>query len=625
MAPVEASKEPFPLEHSDPPIHKAAFKGEINSLVSLISSCDDVDARSAQSCTALHLAIRGDRPEAVRLLLDAGADPRLEDNIDSGLQPPFDAINLAAWTGSQNAMAVLIDAGLDIPGCVFERCASLNYVQCMRTILEKLPQTGFSDYSILRCAGLALGRAACCWHLEAVEYLLTEVTDFPNVDSREDRDALSLALAATVDLEYICDDDCRWRKNVEPDRRHLIMKKLVTAGVGASAQHRDEMSNDAFWVTTALPESSTFYFLLENELILQDGQTTAGQTPLFGIIGIQDDDLALVKAFIAAGANVKHQDRARRTPMHYAADRALVKLLQEHGADLFAKDKYGMTPLHLACTDGRLDVIEFLLSKGAIIDETAKGGWTPLLCSSSDAVDDPKDFPFRPALRTTSTPISVAKVLLDQRANVRARTSDGQTVLHGAVQLYDTELVRYLIDQGADVRATMANNVTALHKAARATKVEAVQILVDRGADTHAVTTDGETVLHAACSGTNISALSAVAGMIEVLLASNIEIDARNALGSTPLHLLYDQYYKYESVETETFNLLLRKGADKSVKNNEGETVHDLVEKDAKWDWTAEGLLEKAPPPPRDTYWRGGRGRGSWIRGRGGRSDDRSR
>jgi ankyrin repeat protein len=618
MSPAEACKEPFLLQHSDLPIHKAAFRGEINSLVSLISTCENIHARSAQGCTALHLAIRGDQPEAVRLLLSAGADPRLKDYVDSALQPPFDAINLAAWTGSQNAMAILIEAGLDIPGSVFERCASLNYVECMRTILEKLPQPRFSDYSILKSTGLALGRAACCWHLEAVEYILTEVKGFPNVDRREDRDALSLALAATVALEYICIDECRWWKNVVPDRCHIIMEKLVMAGVGASAQRRDEMTNNAFWVTTTLADRRTIQYLLENELILQDGQTDAGHTPLFGIIGIQDDDVALVKAFIAAGADVEHEDRALRTPMHYAANCTLVKLLQEHGADLFAKDKYGMTPLHLACTVGRLDIIEFLLSKGAIVDEAAKGDWTPLLCSTSDAVNDSEGCDFQIASYTTSTRISTAKLLLDRGANIRARTTDGQTVLHGAVELHDTELVRYLIDQGADVRATMTNGVTALHKAARATNVETVQILVDRGADIHAVTADGETVLHAACSGANISTLSAASGIIKVLIGSGIEINARNATGSTPLHLLYDSCYKYQPCDMETFNLLLRKGADKSVENNEGETVHGLVEKAAKWVWTAEGCLEEAPPPPRDTYWRGSRGRGTWIRGRGG-------
>lgn len=364
------SEEQCPLHDNDLPIHKTAYKGVIPSLVSLIPTCEDIDVRNSYDCTSLHLAIRGNHAEAVRLLLSAGADPTLEDTIDSALQPPFNAVDLAAWMGAQHAMAALIDAGLKIPASALEKSASLKFVDCMQTILDKLPEDDFSDCSRLDGVRSALGRAACCWHLEAVEFLLTRVNGFPDRNALEDRAALGHALAATVDLEYICIDECRWRTTANPGRFPIIMEKLVAAGADANAEH-PRTRNSVFWIATG--DRYITHFLLENGL-RQDSQTEGGHTPLFGIVSGQNDDLSLLEAFIAAGADVNHTDRAPRTPMHYAANRALAEILHQRGADLFAKDKYGMTPLHMACKIGRLDVIQFLLSKGAMVDEAAMAG-----------------------------------------------------------------------------------------------------------------------------------------------------------------------------------------------------------------------------------------------------------
>ncbi|KAF2025174.1 ankyrin, partial [Setomelanomma holmii] len=192
--------------------------------------------------------------------------------------------------------------------------------------------------------------------------------------------------------------------------------------------------------------------------------------------------LSLLEAFIAAGADVNHKDRVLTTPMHYAANRALAEILHQNGADLFAKDKYGTTPFHMACKIGRLDVIQFLISNGAMIDEATMAGWTPLLYSTCDEEDDFESFPFPPNFYTRASRVGLARILLDQGENIPAATSDCQTVLHGAARLGDAELVRYLVDHGANVRAVNANAETALHNAARTANVDDVRYLIAQGA-----------------------------------------------------------------------------------------------------------------------------------------------
>jgi hypothetical protein len=103
------SIEPEPLHDRDLPMHKAAYKGDHAEVPSLIMSGVNINARSIFECTPLRLAIRGDHAETVRILLSAGADVALLDEIEPCIMAPFDAINGAAWLGAHHALGALID------------------------------------------------------------------------------------------------------------------------------------------------------------------------------------------------------------------------------------------------------------------------------------------------------------------------------------------------------------------------------------------------------------------------------------------------------------------------------------------------------------------------------------
>ncbi|KAG9196757.1 hypothetical protein G6514_005629, partial [Epicoccum nigrum] len=292
--------------------------------------------------------------------------------MDTEGQEPRDAVALAAWTGGQEVMAALIDAGLRIPACAFERCASLNHVGCMETILDKLSGLdAFWNRSKIDVISSALRQAALCWHLEAVEFILTRVTGFPDRNVPEHQTALGEALAALSDLEFVCLDECRWWPSTNLSRFCIIKEKLIAAGADLNIER-----NEAFW--RAVGDSDTIRGLFKDGL-RHDSQTEEGHTPLFGLVSVENDDISLVQAVIASGADVNHRDGVFRTPMHYATKRATAEVLNKYGADLFAKDKSGMTPLHMACKSGYPDVVQFLLSKGAAVNESAISNLTPLL------------------------------------------------------------------------------------------------------------------------------------------------------------------------------------------------------------------------------------------------------
>jgi hypothetical protein len=91
------SVEQYPLHDHNLPVHEAAYKVEISVLTSLVAFTKNINVRNRCQCTAVHMAIPGNREVAVRILMSAGANPALEDEIEPGNMLSFDALQLAAY------------------------------------------------------------------------------------------------------------------------------------------------------------------------------------------------------------------------------------------------------------------------------------------------------------------------------------------------------------------------------------------------------------------------------------------------------------------------------------------------------------------------------------------------
>ena len=77
----------------------------------------------------------------------------------------------------------------------------------------------------------------------------------------------------------------------------------------------------------------------------------------------------------------KSKNSFGHTPLHYAAyfgHKELVEILISKGAVINAPTENGLTPLHQAAYFGHKDVVEFLISKGADVNATSINGATPL-------------------------------------------------------------------------------------------------------------------------------------------------------------------------------------------------------------------------------------------------------
>ena len=151
------------------------------------------------------------------------------------------------------------------------------------------------------------------------------------------------------------------------------------------------------------------------------------------------EDVRLVELLIASGANVNLHDHDARNAYSLAAElgnQKLKQILLAAGADPAVgvakyRNVYGQHAFFQAAADGRVDVIEAMLSsRGATVNMTNGLKVTALMRARDDATVD---------------------ALLSAGADVNLQDDRGFTALMWAAEIRRTDVVKKLIAAGADV------------------------------------------------------------------------------------------------------------------------------------------------------------------------------
>jgi len=141
-------------------------------------------------------------------------------------------------------------------------------------------------------------------------------------------------------------------------------------------------------------------------------------------------------------------------------------LLIRAGADPNAANDFRMTPLSQACTNGSATFVDLLLKAGANPNTPVATGVPPIMtCARSGSLD-------------------AVRRLVAGDADVNAKEpSQNQTALMWAAAEHHPEIVRTLIDSKADLRARTKSGFTVLHFAARVGDIESARLLLAAGVD----------------------------------------------------------------------------------------------------------------------------------------------
>jgi len=161
---------------------------------------------------------------------------------------------------------------------------------------------------------------------------------------------------------------------------------------------------------------------------------------------------------------------ASQSPRFNIATQSLI----EHEETASVPDEKG-TSLHTASEEGNLEVVQWLLQRGAYANERNARHRTALLLASANGR------------------LEVAKLLIEYEAHVNSQDKFGWTPLHAASRFGHLDVLLMLLDNGADVNANMQGHWTPLHFASNFGHLEIVKTLLQRGADVHLRDDQGRT------------------------------------------------------------------------------------------------------------------------------------
>lgn len=301
------------------------------------------------------------------------------------------------------------------------------------------------------------------------------------------------------------------------------------------------------------------------------------------IEGVAYRKLTMVTEALDRGANVNIvMPDTRNTLLHIITSRGrpadnakllpIVTLLLSRGAKLNVQNRDGVTPLMLTTLSENAEIMKLLLDGGA--DVTMKNP------SGKTALDMARELGFaagvslleeRQAAAPTSPLAAVAEAVQSAVASAVAPAAPENINKELLLAAHRGELdkVKQLLDAGADVNYRNEDSMTPLMFAVTSDHLDIVNELIRRSADITTAAMNGATALHLAANFGHIEILKKI---IDTHLAELNDLNAQDNRGQTALH------GAAEGGMVNSVMLLLQKGADATIVDDDGNTAYDLAQ-----------------------------------------------
>lgn len=328
-----------------------------------------------------------------------------------------------------------------------------------------------------------------------------------------------------------------------------------------------------------------------------------GYTPLQ--YAAKDGKWDIVNLFLDKTAERNQDDVADKnkfstswTTMHYAVYNGnmdllndIFQFLSDKETIINTKDNSDWTPLHYAVYYNALDVVKFLVGKGADISARDKDGKIPLDLATQENGTGIAEFLKQTQLdldkqlltAVQDRNLSKAEVLVSRGANINTKNDDGYTSLHFAVLKNFQSGIDYLIKKGANIDAKDNLGRTPLHWAARDGYLGIVQAITEGGANLDVKDKDNKTPSDLASwkGYKNIAQylkqvqldkklLAAAKGNdyheVQILVSQGASLEAKDRNGRTSL------YMASWNGNLDVVKYLIGKGSSINVKDKDGKT-----------------------------------------------------
>ncbi|CAM9436296.1 unnamed protein product, partial [Laminaria digitata] len=476
------------------PLHVATEHGFGDVVHMLLDANADCQAVDAKGDSALVKAAGGGYDNVVKMLLEAGANPNADD--ESGDTP----LHLAARHGDYRTIKCLaefgagasITAGFGFHGSAVYLAAHLGLQNCLEVIIDG---------------------------------------------------------GGSIDIEG---------KDMPSPLFHAVQSQdadavLMLLSHGASASNKYANGNTLLHIASDAKsvESLTKFGARAN------GRNRWNCTPLHCAVidGKKDVLEALLKADVRVDIDAKTDEAM--TALHYAVrqgDTGTIKTLLRSGADTRARNKCRGTALHMAVELDLLEAVRTLLGDGALATSAVDKSEPTPPKKGSGCKSNAKILPSngkRPALALRRSKLTgegggealcpteheerfaVAKVSARFGNCVNNSNDIGQSPLHIAASIGNTEVARALLACGARPGATDKRGATPLHNAVLHAHHDIVLALLAGGANVGRANEEGKTALHIACDFGGLLSLAT----IDALLAHGASAACEESNGYTPLHV----------------------------------------------------------------------------------------
>ncbi len=493
-------------------LHWAAMRSDAALAETLLYAGANLEAatRIGQH-TPLHVASRTGRPDVVRVLLEAGADPRAA--TGSGAT----ALHLAAQAGGAEAAAALLDHGADVDAredtwgqTPLMFAAAANRLGPVRVLMERGADLETATRVVDLPAVDAVDRAAAWRRQEVLDGFRDAAPPHERQGWRPTASQVQAAIRAARQVQAFPetareDGDGRTLSRGTPRAytERVGRQGGLTALLHAARQGHTEVALALLYAGADVDRVSgdgtsplqiatmNGHFDLALRLVERGADpnvaTDAGATPLFAALNLQwaprarypqprahDQQeatyLDVMEALLEAGANpnvrlAKHlwymsynhccsESVDGATPFWraaYATDVAAMRLLAAHGADPHVPTR---APKPRRRREGDAP-------DPSGLPPAVPGGPGVWPLHAASGVGYGEGFESNAHRHVPDGWLPSVKYLVEEvGVDVNARDHDGYNALHHAAARGDTELARYLVAQGADVTAVSRRGQT---------------------------------------------------------------------------------------------------------------------------------------------------------------------